>query len=48
MMQPTDAAGARRHVLQALEEAPRFREAYELLAALPAPTVSTTPPGNTP
>ena len=27
---------ARRHVLQALEEAPRFRAAFELLASLPA------------
>jgi tetratricopeptide (TPR) repeat protein len=30
-----DAEGARRHVLLALEEAPRFRAAHELLAALP-------------
>ena len=32
---PTDPAGARRHALQALEEAPRFRAAYDLLATLP-------------
>ncbi len=30
-----DLDGARRHVLQALEDAPRFRAAYELLAKLP-------------
>lgn len=30
-----DRAGARRHVLLALEEAPRFRAAHELLAELP-------------
>ncbi|MEO6002344.1 MAG: tetratricopeptide repeat protein [Opitutus sp.] len=38
-LQSTDANRARRHALQALEEAPRFRAAYEVLAALPpAPT----------
>ncbi len=30
-----DLDGARRHVLQALEDAPRFRAAYELLGQLP-------------
>jgi len=49
MMLPTDPVAARRHVLQALEEAPRFRAAYDLLAALPttpvaaAPTATPTP-----
>jgi tetratricopeptide (TPR) repeat protein len=37
---PTDPEGARRHALQALEEAPRFRAAYDLLASLP-PSPST-------
>ncbi len=32
-----DTEGARRHVLQALEDAPRFRAAYDLLATLPPP-----------
>jgi len=40
LMQPTDTAGARRQVLQALEEAPRFRDAYTLLAALPSSDIS--------
>lgn len=31
----TDPGAARHHVLRALEEAPRFREAYHLLAQLP-------------
>lgn len=31
----TDPDNARRHVLQALEDAPRFRAAYDLLATLP-------------
>lgn len=42
MQQPTDATSARRHVLQALEEAPRFRAAYELLSTLP-PAQTTIP-----
>jgi hypothetical protein len=33
---PIDPASARRHALQALEDAPRFRAAYDLLASLPA------------
>jgi tetratricopeptide (TPR) repeat protein len=45
MLQPTDPTAARRQVLQALEEAPRFRAAYELLATLPpSPTASTSTP----
>ena len=32
---PLDPERARRHALQALEEAPRFRAAYDLLASLP-------------
>jgi hypothetical protein len=35
-LQTLDASAARRHVLLALAEAPRYRAAYELLAALPA------------
>jgi tetratricopeptide (TPR) repeat protein len=34
----TEPEAARRHVLQALEEAPRFRAAYDLLATLPPTT----------
>jgi len=48
-----DTEGARRHVLQALEDAPRFRAAYDLLSALPPAPPSpsalgapATPPGN--
>ncbi|WP_221028965.1 tetratricopeptide repeat protein [Actomonas aquatica] len=37
-----DPASARRHVLLALAEAPRYRDAYRLLARLPA-TASATP-----
>jgi hypothetical protein len=41
---PSDPARARRHVLQALEEAPRFRAAYDLLATLPpAPATLSSP-----
>jgi hypothetical protein len=42
-LQATDVAAARRHVLAALEEAPRFRSAYDLLSQLPAsgPTSSS-------
>src|SRR5262249_31190607 len=45
MLASTDPATARRHVLQALEEAPRFRAAYELLATLPdsSPSAAATP-----
>jgi predicted Zn-dependent protease len=44
MMQPTNTEGARRHVLMALEEAPRFRAAFDLLATLPpAPANPSTP-----
>ncbi len=34
-LEKTDVEKARRHVLAALEEAPRFRSAYELLSRLP-------------
>jgi hypothetical protein len=41
---PSNPERARRHVLQALEEAPRFRAAYELLATLPpAPATPSSP-----
>jgi tetratricopeptide (TPR) repeat protein len=47
-----DTESARRHVLQALEDAPRFRAAYELLATLPpepaAPAEGNAAPGTTP
>ena len=43
-LQATDIEAARRHVLQALDLAPRFRAAYELLAALPPIAPSATPP----
>jgi len=46
MLQPTDTDGARRHVLQALENAPRFVAAYDLLSILPpapAPAPAATP-----
>jgi hypothetical protein len=51
MLQSTDPVAAKRHVLQALEIAPRFRAAYELLASLPpstpaspaAPSTTATP-----
>ena len=49
LLQPTDPAAARRHVLQALEEAPRFRAAYDLLSSLPAaPPVPDSTPAPTP
>jgi len=39
LFHPTDAKSAKQHVLMALEEAPRFREAHELLLKLsPPPT----------
>ncbi|HTO02590.1 MAG TPA: hypothetical protein VL069_02760, partial [Opitutus sp.] len=40
---PDNPAGARRHALQALEEAPRFRAAYDLLASLPNPSEPALP-----
>jgi predicted Zn-dependent protease len=36
-LQNVDTVAARRHVILALAEAPRYRAAYELLAALPEP-----------
>jgi tetratricopeptide (TPR) repeat protein len=42
LLEPSDSSAARRHVLQALEEAPRFREAYELLDRITAPAVSNS------
>ncbi len=48
-LQPSDVEAARRQVLQALEDAPRFRAAYELLAALPpAPAPAPAVPAATP
>jgi hypothetical protein len=41
---PQDPEGARRHALQALEDAPRFRAAYELLATLPASPATAASP----
>lgn len=38
-----DAAQARRHLLSAIEEAPRFREAHKLLLQLPAPPPNLAP-----
>lgn len=48
LFNPTDAKSAKQHVLMALEEAPRFREAHELLLKLtpvekPAPTKEAKP-----
>ncbi|MBT5903903.1 MAG: hypothetical protein HOH58_17530 [Opitutaceae bacterium] len=42
-LEPSDLTAARRHILQALEDAPRFRAAYDLLDRIPAPAVSTSP-----
>ncbi len=42
LFHPTDAKSAKQHVLMALEEAPRFREAHELLLKLP-PAEKPTP-----
>jgi tetratricopeptide (TPR) repeat protein len=39
LFHPTDAKSAKQHVLMALEEAPRFREAHELLLKLSPPPV---------
>jgi hypothetical protein len=48
LLAANDLVGARRHVLQALEDSPRFRAAYELLAKLPAvPEAAATPPAAT-
>jgi hypothetical protein len=41
---PLDPPKARRHALQALEEAPRFRAVYDLLASLPTENVETALP----
>jgi len=35
LLQPRDSAAAKRHVLEALADAPRFREGHRLLLALP-------------
>jgi hypothetical protein len=35
LLEPTDQTASRRHVLQALEDAPRHRDALELLLKLP-------------
>jgi len=47
LLRESDAPSAKRHVLLALEEAPRFRAAHQLLLEFPAgnssPTNSTTP-----
>ena len=41
-MASSDASNARRHVLMALEEAPRYREAYKLLHTLNQPAKTET------
>lgn len=43
LLKPSDPSTARRHVLQALEEAPRHRHALRLLLELQPPTPNTTP-----
>jgi tetratricopeptide (TPR) repeat protein len=47
LLRSSDAASAKRHVLQALEEAPRFRAAHQLLLEFAqdsgSPTNSTAP-----
>ena len=40
---PTRLADARKHLLQAIDEAPRFRAALALLNELPAGPVPSTP-----
>lgn len=40
LLESSDPTAARRHVLQALEDAPRFRAAYELLDRIPPVTVN--------
>lgn len=42
LLESTDPLRARRHVLQALEDAPRFRAAYELLDRIPPAAVNDT------
>ncbi|HVU38954.1 MAG TPA: tetratricopeptide repeat protein [Opitutales bacterium] len=42
LLQPSNPAAARRHVLEALEDAPRFRAAYELLSQLPPGDATAT------
>ncbi|MFM8469856.1 MAG: peptidase MA family metallohydrolase, partial [Limisphaerales bacterium] len=44
LLTASDAKSARQHVVQALEEAPRFREAHELLLKLSANENSTSKP----
>ena len=41
-------AGAKRHLLQALEEAPRFRDAHRLLLEMTAKTAAVPPPPDKP
>lgn len=44
LLQAGGDPAARRHLLMALEEAPRFREAHQLLLRLPAPEKPPAPP----
>lgn len=44
LVAPRDAAEAKRHLLQALEEAPRFREAHRMLLQMVAKPPAETPP----
>jgi tetratricopeptide (TPR) repeat protein len=44
LRQKGDAAGAKRHVLQALEEAPRFRDAQRLLLEIETNNPAESPP----
>ncbi|MEW6159881.1 MAG: tetratricopeptide repeat protein, partial [Verrucomicrobiota bacterium] len=48
LLQKSDVPAAKRHVLQALEEAPRFRKAHELLLGLRAATVAEPEPSPQP
>jgi len=43
LYQPTDISAARRNVLEALEEAPRFHAAYDLLTSIPPSEPATAP-----
>ncbi len=45
LLRPTDAVGAKRHLLDALAEAPRFRDGHTLLLEMqtPAPAPSSAP-----
>jgi tetratricopeptide (TPR) repeat protein len=46
LLQKRDPAGAKRHILEALADAPRFREGHRLLLAMPEgenPTMQVTP-----